>query len=415
VNSHRATNALLALCCFGSALALRLQAQDALRMSVAGADAARARRQAAVTLGYYNFSFGPTAWRFISGLGVEYNTNVRYAASAQSPDFIFRPELTSELLWPLTDRNALNLNVGIGYSAYLDNTDLSRLYIHPGSEVSFDIYTGDFNINFHDRFSIIEETYENPTLAGQGGYSQLHNVAGVSALGDLNELVLRAGYDHINFSTVSGIQYRPDGQEEVVHASSGYKLAPMLLTGAELGGAALRYDGTDAGGGIQYNAGLFSQWQVSEYLHVRASGGYMLYSPVAGQSTRLTSSDRAYYLDLSLRHRINEHLNYLLNAGRSINFSYWGTSVDSYFVRCSGQWNTIRKISLGTYFDFEHGEQLDFFDENFDWVGGGISAGRQLTQKVSASLGYGGHWRTSNIPSRNYTVHTVSLQFRYNL
>jgi hypothetical protein len=413
VKSHLASNALLTLCCLGSAVAFRLEGQDALRMSIAGADAARVRRQAATTLGYYNISLGPTTWRFTTALGLEYNTNVRYTGNDQSPDFIFRPELTSELLWPVTDRNALNLNVGIGYSAYVENTDLSRLYIRPGSEVSFDVYTGDFNINFHDRFSIIEETYENPTLAGQGGYSQLQNVLGVSTLGDLNQLVVRAGYDHVNFSTVSGVQYRPDGQEEVVYASGGYKLAPMLLAGAELGGALLRYEGADAGGGIQYNAGLFSQWQVSEYIHLRASGGYMLYSPEAGQYTRLTSDYSAYYLDLSIRHRINEYLNYVLNAGRSINFSYWGTSVDSYFVRWSGQWNLIQKISLNTYVDFEQGEQLDFYDERYNWMGGGISAGRRLTRKLTGSAGYSGHWRDSNVPSRSYTVHTISLQFRY--
>ena len=194
---------------------------------------------------------------------------------------------------------------------------------------------------------------------------------------------------------------------------AGYKLAPMLVTGVELGGAVVHYEGAEAGGGIQYNAGLFSQWQASEYIQIQASGGYMLYSPETGPFARLTSDYSACYFDLSLRHRLNEYLNYVLSAGRSINFSYWGTSVDSWFARWSGQWKLIRKIDLGTFFDFEHGEQLDFFDERYDWVGGGISAGRQLTRKLTGSAGYSGHWRDSNVPSRHYTVHTLTLRFRY--
>src|SRR3989442_1569805 len=57
----------LAPCAFVAlllAVATAGRAQDALRMSMASAQAAEGRRKAATTIGYYNLHVGPTAWRF---------------------------------------------------------------------------------------------------------------------------------------------------------------------------------------------------------------------------------------------------------------------------------------------------------------------------------------------------------------
>ena len=59
-------------------LATAAPGQEAVRMSMASAEAAEARRQAASTIGYYNLKLGPTAWNFGAGLGLEYNDNVIY-------------------------------------------------------------------------------------------------------------------------------------------------------------------------------------------------------------------------------------------------------------------------------------------------------------------------------------------------
>src|SRR4029077_17433808 len=102
----------------------------------------------------------------------------------------------------------------VGYSAYIIHPELSRFYITPGSELSFDIYSGDFWINFHDRFSISENSYQDPTVTGNGDYSQLQNALGVAATWDLNKVLVRGGYDHVNYQTISGGAGQPNGQSE---------------------------------------------------------------------------------------------------------------------------------------------------------------------------------------------------------
>ena len=59
--------------------------QEAVRMSIASAEAAEARSKAASTIGYYNLKLGPTAWNFGAGLGVQYNSNVNNVESNPAP------------------------------------------------------------------------------------------------------------------------------------------------------------------------------------------------------------------------------------------------------------------------------------------------------------------------------------------
>jgi len=235
-------------------------------MSLANADAAEARRRAAATIGYYNLKIGPTAWRFGAGLGLEYNDNVLLTHHNQLDDFIFHPQLNAQMLWSVTDKNAINLTLGAGYSAYVLHPELDRIYLAPGSELSIDLYAGDFWINLHDRFSITENSYQDPTVTGVGNYSRLENALGVAATWDLNKLVLRSGYDHVNYIALSGNNGQPDGESELLSWSAGYALKPQMITGIEWGGGLIHYTGMNPffSDAKQWNGGLFFETPVSQ-------------------------------------------------------------------------------------------------------------------------------------------------------
>src|SRR5208283_3995754 len=82
--------------------------QEAVRMSMASAEAAEAQRKAATTIGYYNLKLGPTAWNFGAGLEVDYNSNVNNTESNPEGDFIFRPQINTRMLWPVSEQNSIN-------------------------------------------------------------------------------------------------------------------------------------------------------------------------------------------------------------------------------------------------------------------------------------------------------------------
>ena len=386
-------------------------------MSMASEEAARARRQAASTLGYYNLTVGPTLWKFGAGLGMEYADNVNLGASGSEGDFSFRPQIDTEMLWPITDKNSLNLNVGIGYSAYVQRSDLNRVFVSPGSGLSFDLYSGDVWINLHDRISITADAYQDPTVTGTGDYARLENALGATALWDLNKVILRLGYDHVDYISLSTNGRQPDGQSELFSASAGYAIKPGMQVGIELGGGLLSYSGaitnTVSRKATQWSAGTFFETQLSEFVHFRGSVGYSVYSPESSGTTAAGMDFTGVYAQIAISHRPNASLDYTLSAGRSLNFAFYGGTVDMYYARLQANWKIVQKINIGTSLDYEHGSQVGFGTETFDRYGAGITLGRTLTRKLSGSLGYRFFWRGSDLTGRGYTVNVVSLNLHY--
>jgi hypothetical protein len=398
------------------------QGQEAVRMSMAGAEAAEARNKAASTIGFYNLKLGPTAWNFGSGLEVDYNSNVNNTESNPEGDFIFRPQINTRMVWPVSEQNTINLALGAGYSAYVNNPNLDQLFITPNSGLSFDLYVGDFWINLHDRFSITENSYQDPTVAGTGNYSQFQNALGVATLWDLNKVIVRAGYDHVNYDSLSNGNGQnsggqPSGYSEVFSTSAGYALKPGMLLGVELGGSLINYTATTTNtpysNANQWNVGWYYDTPVSEYIHFTGHAGYTVYSPVTNGAATTIGDFDGIYADLEIRHRVNQYSEYTLSGGRTISIAFSGGTVDQYFVNWQANWRILRKVTLGTSFSYVNGTELSSGGETYQQYGPGISLSRSITAKLSGSLGYQVYWRDSDLPGRNYIVNVVSVSFNY--
>src|ERR1700704_559536 len=107
------------------------RAQDAIRPSLAGEQAAEARRQSIDKIPY-NLQLGPMKFRFSATMGFEYNDNVNLAedgsavflsptgpvvlTTSPQSDFILRPQINVDALWPITQLNTLKLDLGVGYA-----------------------------------------------------------------------------------------------------------------------------------------------------------------------------------------------------------------------------------------------------------------------------------------------------------
>jgi opacity protein-like surface antigen len=386
-------------------------AQEAIRSSLAGEAAAEARRRANQTPGYYNLKLGPTFWRFEAGLGLEYNSNVQNRSDQPEDDFIVRPELNLAFRWPVSELNTLVLDAGIGYAKYIDNTDLDRLYIRPGTQLSFDIYSGDFRVNLHDRLEIRQETYQNPLVAGTGDYQRLENTVGVTVDWDLNELILTAGFDHGDYVNLGDDQW-PDGRTESVFARAGWLVSSTVTAGFESGGSLIRYRDNDYTDGEQFSAGGFAAGDVTEYITARAGVG------VTGS---LFDDDRYDpYGYLGLQHRVNASFGYSLTGGREIRSGLqWARTaevVDTYYVTWQPNWTFIRDWSLGTPVFYQHViESGGINDETVDQYGVGARVQRVITEHLTAGLEYRYIYRDSNLPNQDYDIHSVLLRLGYKL
>ena len=384
-------------------------------MSLASESAAEARRKSASAPDSFDLQLGPTAWSFGAGLDVEANGNIRFTANDAQFDVITRPQLTTRMVWPLSEANSLDLALAAGYSAYALHPEFNRAFIAPGSELSLDLYVGDFWINLHDRLSVTENAYQDPTVVGSGDYSQLQNVAGVAATWDLNKLIFRSGYDHATYVTLSGGGV-PEGNSDTFGFSAGYRWRPTTVISLESGGGRISYHGDTAGSPAwDWNVGVSWEAQPMQYVTVKAAAGYTVYRSETSAAQSSALDFNGIYARLGLNHRVNKHLEYNLDAGRSISFGFFNGTVDMYSAVLDARWHVFEKLSLGTGFEFEHGTELTSSSETFDRFGPRLSLDRPLTAKMSGALRYQFYHRLSDVAGRDYNINLVTLNITYRL
>jgi outer membrane protein assembly factor BamA len=266
----------------------------------------------------------------------------------------------------------------------------------------------------------MQNTYENPTSIGTGRDSTfLQYDIGVSGMWGLNKMVVNVGYDHQNYLGLGSAQWQPDSASENFSANAGVRVVPNVMAGLALGAGFVRYSGSSTTNSYrfatpdatQWNAGVFSSVQMSEYLSARLETGYTVFSPespVLGGIAGLS----AMYFQLTGTHRVSEHVNYSISTGRSVDFSYNGQSYDRLYVRLNPSWNVLRKYSLSTPFSWEKGAQV-MANMDYTQYSMGFTISRPLTRKLSASANYQWMKRTSSMATFNYTANIVGLSLRY--
>ena len=391
--------------------------QEALRQSLAGSAAAEAQSQAAATIGYYNLQLGDASLRFSTSLGVQYNDNIHLQNSDPQGDEIVTPGLNTQIHYPVTQNNSLDVSVGAGYSMYLNTPDMDRFFITPGTGLFYNIFVGDFVINLHERVSVSENGYANPAANGRGNNATLENTAGLSVTWDLNQVVLVAGYDHGNYLQLGSVPSWPDSATENIYLNAGVRVAPEFMAGLEAGGSTASYSqsgGTTLPNAEQLSAGAFGRLQISEYLSAQLHAGWSELVPQGG-STNLNTvnigSGGGLYFNLSLSHRVNRWLDYTLSAGRSQDLQAYGQPYTRYTVQWSPNWKLFRKYSVSTPVWWTRGTQYYSRANTYEQFGAGLNVGRQITEKLTGSLSYQFIRETSGETDLNYVVNIISLNF----
>jgi hypothetical protein len=425
---------------FGSVLAVPFlaaaslaHAQDAVRPSLAGEAAAEARRQSMDRIPY-NLLAGPVRFRFSATAGVEYNDNINVAEVNQQQDFIFRPQLNLNALWPVTQLNTLRLDIGVGYAFYADHSEYNTngLLLAPSSQISFDVFVSDFRINFHDRFSLEQDPIGEPGISNVADYGRFQNTAGVSVLWDLNKAVMTFGYDHYTFIATNDDFDYLDRDAEILNASLSIAATSTLGVGVESAYVFNRYDEDVLNDSNTFSVGAFAETQISSYVKLRVAGGYQMidfdsdavrlgpFPPgfLPGGQTFLTFNDRErlndYYVNLLISHRINSAITQRLSAGREAQLGINSNYIRLNYVRHTATWNIINRTLLSTELFYEDAEDSGgFLDEHLQRYGGALSLGYQLTRHVTLGARYQYTQKNSDVPLRDYRQNRVSLDGTY--
>jgi len=411
---------LAALLC---ACAPPARAQEALRESLAGEKAAAARKQALENQ-TYNLKAGPVKLSFDTSLSVELNDNVNLSDVDPQGDLILRPQLGTRLFWPLTEKNALNFSIGLGYAAYMRQTVYDRMFITPDSELAFDLFVRDFRFTFFDRFSYSEDPLGNGAISGVGNYGGLNNTVGLNVLWDLNKAVLSAGYGHANFVSATSLYDYLNRASEQLFTRASFLLNSTTAAGVEATGSQTAYDLSFLNDNTGWSAGVFLDWKLSPHLRFAGHVGYVSYDFQTQGIIGSAGNPNTYYFNLALDHTLNRFLSYSLTAGREVQLGTYSDFQEVFSVHLDTSWKIIKDLSLGTGLFYEHGyyppvvvylgpNPTFFFGDTYDRFGAALSLGYRLMKKLDANLGYRLTLKDSAKPNLNYTQNALTLGVTY--
>lgn len=422
-----------------------VRAQDAIRPSLAGEAAAEARRQTIDNIPY-NLQLGPMKLRFSATLGVEYNDNVNLAEDAsavfpsavgpilitteQQSDFIIRPQVNINALWPITQLNTLKFDIGIAYAFYMDHSDYNTngILVTPGSQLAFDIFVGDFRINIHDRFSVEQDPVAEISLSNVADYGRFQNTAGISVLWDLNAAVVTLGYDHYNFVSTTDVFDYLDRNAEMFNGSIAFTPNSTMSVGLEGAYVDTYYDQNVLNDSQTYSAGAFLETQLTSFVKLRVAGGYQ---HIDFDNTGLVndpSNLEDYYANALLSHRVNSVLTHSISAGHETQLGINSNYVTLNYVRHNANWNILYHTLLSTELFYEDADDSGggfvvpvpgvpflnpFVAEHMHRYGGALSLGYQLTPHVTLGFRYQYTQKDSDQLLRDYSQNRVSVDGTY--
>lgn len=422
-----------------------VRSQDAIRPSLAGQAAAEARAQDIDRLPY-NLMLGPTRVRVSATIGAEYNDNINlsdsgsgfvlipgsmprsfiFVNSDKEDDFIIKPQLNVDVLWPVTELNTFRLDLGIGYAFYLDHSDANTdaILVSPGSQLAFDIFVGDFRINFHDRPLVQQDPIAEVALSNVTNYGRFENTGGVSVLWDLNKVLVTVGYDHYNYiSLVDEFDYL-DRRAEEFSGSVQFMVASTTGIGVEGYCVLTDYDKHVLNDSTDYAVGGFIETQLTNNLKLRAAGGCQWIDfdssmdrlTIGGTPTVFSDhgSITDYYANILLTHRLNAIIKQTISAGHENQLGVNSNSIRLNYIRHTISWNIIRNTLVGTEFFYEDAnESGGFIDENSQRFGGAITVGYQLTPHITLGARYQYTQKDSDVVLRDYDQNRVSVDGTY--
>jgi hypothetical protein len=410
-----------------------------------------ARHEAVTSLpSDYNMKLGPVLLNTNASLEGEYVNNIGLSTYNEQSDFVITPQVGVTASWPVTATNTLRFSTSVGYSKYLIHPqyDTSTVLVSPDSELSFDVYVGDFKINFHDQFSVQTDPSSIGSVNNVVNFDRIQNVAGIGVLWDLNKLILSLNYDHITFistnlqalggtnlSNPGNIDYSADQ----ISAAASYRITSTLVTGLEFAGSIRYYDQFNIDDN-QMSAGPFARMEVTPNFKVSAGAGYQEITTESGNLTFAQTQQpnivtpvlgvgtyNSWYGNLTFDHRLNAVYTDRLSIGHELELNVFSQISDVYYASYTSSWKVNSDLNLAFTLNYQDvtspSQSTTYSNSTFNVFSAGVQANFPVTKSISGAVLYqfsdnfGG--TSAQIPgainntSQGYTQQRVGMILNY--
>jgi hypothetical protein len=276
---------------------------------------------------------------------------------------------------------------------------------------------GILKLNFHDRFSIMQNPVDEPLLSNVARFDRFENSAGVTALFDFNDLKFVVGYDHFTYRTFGNEFDFLDRSEEQFFASAGLRISDALTAGLDGSFGLINYRYNINNNGTTWTAGPFIEATLSSYTTLRIAGGWQQMNFSQTGTTGDTSNYSGWFGNIPISQRLNQYWTHSLSAGHKarlgleVNFSEYD------YVRYLSQWQINPRLSAGFEAILEEDNESGTIQAQDAELarrwGAGVTLSWRLGPKLTAGLQYHYWNKNSDLALRSYYQNSVSVDLNY--
>jgi hypothetical protein len=376
---------------------------------------------------HYNIRWGSGGFNFNAGLKFVYVDNVFLTYADPQNDFVLVPNCDITAFFPIGHSNTLALNVGIDFYHYFKNTELNSAapLINPGSEIAFNLQTGDFTFRFSDQFSYqVSPVYENGAeyynLYNTGEFARFLNIGGVAMKWDLNHLVVTAGFHNealfANGSTYSYV----DHVSELFDAGVMLNLTPVITAGLETAGSLNNFVNNTYYNTWRVRGGPAVQLNLSQFVQARMGGGYerIQYDSSSAAAYGLTY-ENTYYAYAGVEQQINRFFSHTLRGWHDNQLGFNAANLEGTHILYSLTWKPNPKLTLSGiavynwYVESFGSNTANLYDETYTFFSPGVQANYQFDPHWLATLRWDYRNKDSDIQVNGYVQNLASIQIVY--
>lgn len=382
----------------------------------------------------YNFKYGPLMIDLIGTFGIEYDDNINTSENNEVDDWILQPGVSFGLKWQINEYQELDLNIGLEYWYYLDESDLNdfdqQLNITPDTELSFRVLVGDMVFRVYDKINYTSDSSDavvlddmgNPVSSDATTFSRYTNVVGVQSEWYITEYAFKGQVSRKDvWSTEDEFEYI-DRYEHKFALNVERDIAANFMAGVGASYTDFEYDEDVNDSGDVFTIGPYFDWGITEVIS--------LYVGVAWNSADFDGDglvsdegegfgDEDKYEEFSgtarLSHTVNEVYNHQLEVYRIPQMSDASNYEELDGIRYSFAYNINSRVRLDGDVAYEESDSSGGLidDDDYDrWVAG-LATEVVLGPRLTGRFAYRYVDKDSDAPLRSYERNRFRILFEY--
>src|SRR4030095_1727589 len=387
----------------------------------------------------YNMAVGPVRMSVAVGAGIEWNDNIFLSDDDRESDFVLRPLVNVDFMWPISEYNTLSFSVGASWAKYFDHSELdsSGLLISPTSNLTLSMQAGPFTITVRDRFSYQEDPSGIATLSNVSQYERYENQAGIEIDWPINEKTfLTFGYDHYKLWTTGDEFSDQDHAIDTIFVRPSYQLTPAVRIGLFGSYSWVNFDSDTRSDTGAILVGPFVDIKLAEYVTLYIEGGYQGMS-FDGTSTfdgdfeaglsrdfrRLSKEEQedfednsdanSWYAKVQLTHTPNDIFDHGIIFTKKAELGFGSNFYDIYHLEYGATYKGIKDTEISPLLFGEYYETSGNFPEEAWRYGAAIAIRHHFSNSFTVGLDYRFLLKDSNVEDADYYQNLVFLSAYY--